>query len=320
MNTRARSVAGLGAIATLAASLGLLGASAANAGTSGPAFWVHTPSDPTDSLTVSVPAGGDFFVTGPASDNSGLTDPTYVVTFETPAPPPPTGGGGIGSGGDPGTAGGTPVVTKTIPDTGAAWSVQVTVPATTAPGNGYNVCVKVQATDGFGDLGCASVTVLPAVTDSTTPTATPTPSTSSTPETAGTQPAPAVTVDHASVIRGGTLSFTGSGFTPGEKVSVIAHSTPVVLGTVTASATGAVAGSVKVPATLPMGAHTLELRGATSGTVVSASFTVGSVPSAATDMLPRSSSHDSVPGVAVLVLLAAATLGGLALRRHRATT
>lgn len=312
MNTRARSVVGLGAVAALAGSLGLLGASAANADSYGPLFRLHTPSDPTDSLTVSVPAGGDFFVTGPADDITGLVDPTYVVTLETPAPPPPTGGGPIGSGGSPGTAGGTPVVTRTIPDTGSAWSVQLTVPATTAPGDGYNVCVKEQATNGLGDLGCATVTILPAATDSTTPTATP---------SASSAPAPAVTVASTSVVRGGALSFTGSGFTAGEKVSVIAHSTPLVLGSVTADATGAVAGSVKVPATFPMGAHTLELLGATSGVVVSASFTVGSVPSAATDMIAQPSSHAAETGTVVLAaLLAASTLGGLVLRRRRATT
>jgi hypothetical protein len=282
--------------------------------TYGPFFWVHTPSDPTDRVTVSVPAGGDFFVTGPVNDITGFVNPELVITFESPAPPPPSSSGGVGSGGGMGTAGGTPIVVKTIPDTGDAWSTRLTVPATTTPGGGYNVCVLIRDDGGMGDLGCSAVTVLP-VADSTTPT--PTPS-SSTPASTGTAPAPVVKLASTTAVRGGTVSFTGTGFTPGEKVNVVAHSTPVLLGWVTANASGAVSGSVKVPASFPVGAHTLELQGVTSGATVSASFTVGTVPSAATDMVARSTG--ATPGAALLVLLASVITVGLVWRRRRAAS
>lgn len=335
MTKRARSVAGVGAAAVLAGSLGLLGASAANADTYGPFFWMHTTADPTDAVTVSVPAGGDLFVTGPADGLSVSDGVEYIIDFAKPDPtPPPPSGGGIGSGGGMGNSPESIIVEKVIPDTGAAWSVQLTVPATTPPADTYMVCVwtaDVGVNIPNGDLGCESVTVLPAPTDTSTPTpsATPSasPSSSSTPSTpasttpstpASTQPTPAVKLASTTSTPGGTVSFTGSGFTPGEKVNVIAHSTPVLLGSVTANASGAVSGSVRLPASFPVGAHTLELQGVTSGAAVSASFTVGTVPSAATDMVPRTTG--TAQGAALLVLLAAVVMGGLVWRRRRATS
>ncbi|WP_159501372.1 HtaA domain-containing protein [Microbacterium sp. 18062] len=77
----------------------------------------------------------------------------------------------------------------------------------------------------------------------------------------------------SSVQQGQTLNVTGGGFAPGAVVTAVANSTPVTIGTATASAAGIVGFSWTVPAAFETGAHTLEL--SVDGAVVaSAPFTV----------------------------------------------
>ena len=71
------------------------------------------------------------------------------------------------------------------------------------------------------------------------------------------------------------MSFEARCFQPGEQVRATVFSDPVTVGTFQVNRKGAVSGSFGVP-NVPAGQHTLELRGLTSGTVQSASFTVGS--------------------------------------------
>jgi hypothetical protein len=73
------------------------------------------------------------------------------------------------------------------------------------------------------------------------------------------------------------MTVTGTGFLPGERVSVVLHSDPIPLGTTTADANGAIRLSWTVPANLPQGEHRVVLSGATSGEV-STTFTHGSLP------------------------------------------
>ncbi|MDF2492680.1 MAG: hypothetical protein K0Q58_1258 [Microbacterium sp.] len=80
----------------------------------------------------------------------------------------------------------------------------------------------------------------------------------------------------ASAQQGQTLSITGGGFVPGDLVTAVANSTPVTIGTATASASGAVAFSWVIPTGFEPGAHTLTL--SVNGAVVaSAPFTVTAV-------------------------------------------
>jgi len=104
-----------------------------------------------------------------------------------------------------------------------------------------------------------------------------------------------------------------AGYFGGESVEVWAHSTPVLLGTLTAAANGSVSGTVAIPSTLPAGSHTVYLIGVMSGTSTSVPLAVsGSVPGAATDLVAEASPNSGLfiagiaAGVAGLGLLAAA--------------
>ncbi|MGD0748262.1 MAG: IPT/TIG domain-containing protein [Acidimicrobiales bacterium] len=73
---------------------------------------------------------------------------------------------------------------------------------------------------------------------------------------------------------GGTVNVTGSGFAVGESVDISVHSTPVLLKTVTASASGGVDTTVTLPPDLPDGSHQIVLVGATSGHTTTIPLTV----------------------------------------------
>ena len=64
-----------------------------------------------------------------------------------------------------------------------------------------------------------------------------------------------------------SLTVTGAGFEPNEPVQIWLHSTPIQLWSGTASATGTISQSVVIPASVPTGAHQIEIRGADSGSV-----------------------------------------------------
>ncbi|MTD13401.1 hypothetical protein GIS00_05515 [Nakamurella sp. YIM 132087] len=76
------------------------------------------------------------------------------------------------------------------------------------------------------------------------------------------------------VSQGGALDITAAGFYPDETVTVTLHSTPIVLGSFIADASGAVAGTVTIPTDAEVGAHTITLDGVTSGLSVSADIYV----------------------------------------------
>lgn len=78
----------------------------------------------------------------------------------------------------------------------------------------------------------------------------------------------------SSVPQGGTVTVSGGGFSPGEAVSVVLHSSATRLSMVTAAANGAVTATVRIPRTLPPGSHTLVLTGVTSTNELTAAFTV----------------------------------------------
>ncbi|SDL76776.1 MSCRAMM family protein [Microbacterium azadirachtae] len=73
---------------------------------------------------------------------------------------------------------------------------------------------------------------------------------------------------------GDTIAVSGSGFVPGEPVSIELHSTPVVLASVKADESGAVAATVTLPADTALGAHEIVLTGSYSGTTGATALTV----------------------------------------------
>src|SRR5690606_7721131 len=77
--------------------------------------------------------------------------------------------------------------------------------------------------------------------------------------------APAMTVSTNNVIRGNSVTVNGSGYLPGDDLEVWLHSTPVLLGTVTAT-DGTFTRTVVIPANTAAGAHHLVVVGTQSGT------------------------------------------------------
>jgi hypothetical protein len=87
--------------------------------------------------------------------------------------------------------------------------------------------------------------------------------------------APFITVSISVVPPGGSLTVNGQGFQPGEGITLQLFSTPVTLGTTTADPTGAFSTSVTIPASTPVGNHTIVATGNTSGTTASTGIVVG---------------------------------------------
>jgi endo-1,4-beta-xylanase len=117
-------------------------------------------------------------------------------------------------------------------------------------------------------------------------------------------------------VPGGKLLVSGTGFTPGELVSIVLHSTPVTLGVVSAGSSGAVAQTVTIPASIDPGAHHIELTGLTSGVVVSIPLTVYATAAADPGSLPVTGTDVTTWLLLALTLLVA---GGLLLVRRCAT-
>ncbi|MDR6097167.1 hypothetical protein QE454_000786 [Microbacterium sp. SORGH_AS454] len=72
-----------------------------------------------------------------------------------------------------------------------------------------------------------------------------------------TASAPTLSAGVSSVAQGGTVTASGTGFTPGEKVEFVLHSDPIVLGEASADAAGAVSATLTVPVSAPVGDHRL---------------------------------------------------------------
>jgi hypothetical protein len=68
-------------------------------------------------------------------------------------------------------------------------------------------------------------------------------------------------------------------------VTVVLHSNPVTLTTLTANAQGVASGTVTIPATAAVGAHSIVLTGATSGNVDSVAITLAAAGTSGTAAL-----------------------------------
>lgn len=135
------------------------------------------------------------------------------------------------------------------------------------------------------------------------------------------------TISVTIVTPGGTITFTITGiFTPFESITIYIHSTPVVVGHLTADAHGNVSGTVTVPADTPPGQHTLEAVGA-NGQTASIPFTVSATPGSTTGASGSSSGSLPFTGadIAAMSAVGAALIigGGVAFttgrRRKRAS-
>lgn len=150
--------------------------------------------------------------------------------------------------------------------------------------------------------------------------------------------APATDLSTQTVKPGAKQTATGRGFVAGEKVRAVVRSSPVTVGTATASPLGVVTLAYRLPSSLEAGIHTLTLTGLTSGLETVDRFAVpdtrGSLsppPGSATPTAPTSIDPQSAPIAATgqdgrwlteLALIGiAAVLGGAALmataRRRR---
>ncbi len=171
------------------------------------------------------------------------------------------------------------------------WRGQVPIPSAT--GSTYTIVSDDQAKSlsvvvtGWKE-GYREVSRLGTVTDvvktDSTPTPTPTPTPTAAPTTAPTTvPAvpktpptfgPAVSLPSSSVGQGGYVVVAGSGYQPFEIYKVWLHSTPVLLGTLTADAQGQIRGSFKIPAGIAVGTHHIVLRDSSGVEVTSTAVSV----------------------------------------------
>ncbi|MDM7832137.1 beta strand repeat-containing protein [Cellulomonas edaphi] len=175
--------------------------------------------------------------------------------------------------------------------------------------------VTLTASNGVGQDATATVTlvVTAPVDEGTDPGTDPgtEPGTDPTTEP-GSDPA-RITLSTGSVEAGGSIHVDGGGFAAGEKVDVVLHSTPTLLVSTHADADGTVHTSAVIPASTPVGTHTVVVRGA-SGASASATLHV----LAAGDSLAGTGATLAGPALlgALTVLLG---VGAVVLRARRRT-
>ena len=99
----------------------------------------------------------------------------------------------------------------------------------------------------------------------------------------------------------GVIDVTGSGFDPGSAVDVWIMSDPVYLGSVTVDADGTFAASLAVPDDLPLGDHTVQANGVTTGGV-SRSLNLG-IELVTNVVLPTTGSSSPIPIAALVTAL-----------------
>lgn len=141
------------------------------------------------------------------------------------------------------------------------------------------------------------------------------------PVTKTVDPAKAIaTVDRGTAVVGRVLSFTGSGFLPGEQVIATLDDGRAAVGPLSAGPSGEIAGVLQLPEGTQAGTHVLRLTGAASGAKPSVNF-----PIAADTAAAASDDESGLPAwapwaflaVALLALLSAVTFTTMWLRAQR---
>jgi len=125
-----------------------------------------------------------------------------------------------------------------------------------------------------------------------------------------------IALDKSTVAAGGSVTITGEGFEAGDELTIELRSTPVELGTVAVSADGTFSITVLIPKSTSAGAHTLAVI-QSDGAEATAALTVTTAGAGGGDGLAVTGA-DSMPYVLFAVLLLAAGLGLVVLRRRRA--
>jgi hypothetical protein len=135
----------------------------------------------------------------------------------------------------------------------------------------------------------------------------------------------AVSVDRATAVAGRALTFTATGFQPGEQVVASLDDGIAAVGPLSAGAGGEVAGVLQLPLGTTSGTHVLKVTGAASGSVPTASFAVNA-PAGTHVAASSNDTSERAPylflAVGVLALIAAvltAALRGRLRRRRRLT-
>jgi hypothetical protein len=134
--------------------------------------------------------------------------------------------------------------------------------------------------------------------------------------------APAIGTNTVAAGPGGSVTITGSSFVPGETITFVLHSTPVTLGTTTASATGSFSANLTIPSDTPPGLHTLIATGSTgdsSTTEITVTGGTATVAVATPDLPFTGADIAAVSGVGAVAL----AVGGMLLlagRRRRQLT
>lgn len=155
-----------------------------------------------------------------------------------------------------------------IPAADGSWSVQTAFYADTKPGT-YMVwaaCVSyngVESFEDFNDYPTLEITVTAPTTTTPAPPAA-TPPVAFKPGAKANTPGIAATSSTATsnvAAPGQKITKVLKGFKPGEKVTLVMHSTPVELGTFTADAKGVVTATFTLPAGTALGTHTLAYDG-----------------------------------------------------------
>ncbi len=109
----------------------------------------------------------------------------------------------------------------------------------------------------------------------------------------------------ASVSPGGQITVHGSGFKPNSEISATLHSSPVLLGTVTANASGTFVQKFAVPKNTSIGNHQLVVSG-----INSSDASVSSTLSLTVNELPATGSHTTT----LIVIASAFIVLGIVLR------
>jgi len=136
-----------------------------------------------------------------------------------------------------------------------------------------------------------------------------------------------ITASASDVTQGGQVVLSGGGFGPNETVQIELHSTPVVLASIPASATGTFSTTLTIPTGTVPGSHTLVARGLSSDREFSTPITVtasGSSSGGGASVLAEGGMDASALQLVGLIALLGTTLlaGGavLVLRRRQTGT
>lgn len=129
--------------------------------------------------------------------------------------------------------------------------------------------------------------------------------------------APALTSNSSSTTPGGSLLVTGSNFVPDEGITLTLHSTPVILGTTTATGSGTFSVTVTIPSDTTPGTHTILASGTTGDSATTTIVVTGLVSSTATVTSGLAFTGADIAAVSAVGAIALALGGMLVLSGRR---